>query len=198
MKGELTKERILDAAEELMLANSFHSVGINQILTAIKVTKGSFYHHFASKEQFGVELLRHYADAAVADRSAVLLSEKEEDDPLLRLFAFFEGMIQLVESSGYQCPCLMHKLANEVYDFSDAMRQELAKGFQRVIGVYAGVLKEAEEKGRLPRREDREAEAAFILDLWQGALQRALLENDVAPLRNALSFIRAKLSASQP
>jgi AcrR family transcriptional regulator len=53
-----TKERILDAAEDLMLAKSFHSVGLNEILSAVKVPKGLFYHYFTSKEQFGVELIR--------------------------------------------------------------------------------------------------------------------------------------------
>ena len=43
-----------------MLTKSFHSVGLNEILTSVKVPKGSFYHYFKSKEQFGVELLAHY------------------------------------------------------------------------------------------------------------------------------------------
>src|SRR4249919_3117568 len=55
-----TKERILDAAEEIMLTKSFHSVGLSEILAAVKVPKGSFYHYFRSKEQFGVELISHY------------------------------------------------------------------------------------------------------------------------------------------
>src|SRR3954447_13854945 len=55
-----TKERILNAAEELMLTKSFHAVGLNEILSAVKVPKGSFYHYFTSKEQFGVELISHY------------------------------------------------------------------------------------------------------------------------------------------
>ena len=39
-----------------MLERSFHSVGLNQILASVKVPKGSFYHYFESKEQFGVEI----------------------------------------------------------------------------------------------------------------------------------------------
>jgi AcrR family transcriptional regulator len=58
-----TKERILEAAEEMMLSKSFHSVGLREILKAVKVPRGSFYHHFSSKEQFGVELLQHYVNA---------------------------------------------------------------------------------------------------------------------------------------
>ena len=70
MSDRTTKERILDAAEGLMLEKSFHSVGLTEILEAVKVPKGSFYHHFKSKEQFGVEMLKRY----VANASAYLVS----------------------------------------------------------------------------------------------------------------------------
>ncbi|MCW0220810.1 MAG: TetR/AcrR family transcriptional regulator, partial [Prosthecobacter sp.] len=72
MSDRTTKERILDAAEGLMLEKSFHSVGLNEILAAVKVPKGSFYHHFESKEQFGVEMLKHYVTNSVAYKTRLL------------------------------------------------------------------------------------------------------------------------------
>jgi AcrR family transcriptional regulator len=75
-----TKERILDAAEGLMLVKSFHSVGLNEILTAVQVPKGSFYHYFKSKEQFGVEMLKHYVADATAWKTRMLLSPEPEPD----------------------------------------------------------------------------------------------------------------------
>ena len=56
-----------------MLERSFHSVGLNQILSAVKVPKGSFYHYFKSKEEFGVEMLTHYASTSNAYRRKMLL-----------------------------------------------------------------------------------------------------------------------------
>jgi TetR/AcrR family transcriptional repressor of nem operon len=85
-----TKERILEAAEEIMLAKSFHSVGLNEILTAVQVPKGSFYHYFPSKEQFGVELLRHYVNEASEWKRTLLLATDQEPNPFLRLMAFVD------------------------------------------------------------------------------------------------------------
>src|SRR5260221_5117818 len=95
-----TKVRILEAAEEIMLQKSFHSVGLNEILSAVKVPKGSFYHYFQSKEQFGVELLKHYvADASTFKRKALLTSELSED-PFERLMAYFDlNIAKLFEKS---------------------------------------------------------------------------------------------------
>src|SRR5436189_2079852 len=86
-----TKERILEAAEEIMLQKSFHSVGLNEILAAVKVPKGSFYHYFQSKEQFGVELLRHYVAEASAWKRRLLLSTEQEPNPYERLMIYLES-----------------------------------------------------------------------------------------------------------
>src|ERR1700709_1642714 len=114
-----TKERILDAAEEIMLQKSFHSVGLNEILTAVKVPKGSFYHYFQSKEQFGVELLKHYvADASSYKRRALLTPELGEN-PYERLMAYFDLNIARLMDNNCGCTCLVVKLASEVATFSD-------------------------------------------------------------------------------
>ena len=127
MSDRPTKERILDAAEEIMLERSFHSVGLNQILAAVKVPKGSFYHYFESKEQFGVEMLRHYGNGAAAWKRQMLLDSETQPDPLQRLVTFFTCLIGKVQENGGKCPCLIQKLASEVADFSEPMRDELAK-----------------------------------------------------------------------
>src|ERR1700722_9813415 len=100
-----TKERILDAAEEIMLQKSFHSVGLNEILSAVKVPKGSFYHYFQSKEQFGVELLKHYvAEASTYKRRALLTAELSEN-PFDRLMAYFDLNVAKLMENGCQCSC---------------------------------------------------------------------------------------------
>src|SRR5688572_33477641 len=108
-----TKERILDAAEALMVAKSFHSVGLNEILSAVKVPKGSFYHYFQSKEQFGVELLRHYVAEASAWKRRLLLSTEQEPNPLERLLTYLETNISRMFEKECQGSCLVAKLATE-------------------------------------------------------------------------------------
>ena len=120
-----TKERILEAAEEIMLQKSFHSVGLNEILSAVKVPKGSFYHYFQSKEQFGVELLKHYVADATAFKRRALLSNELAENPLERLLALFDLHIARFFESGCQRGCLVVKLSTEVATVSDDMRAVL-------------------------------------------------------------------------
>lgn len=198
MSDKPTKERILDAAEELMLKHSLHSVGLSQILKAVNVPKGSFYHHFASKEEFGVEMLKHYSDQAMACKYQTLLSPGLDDDPLARLFGSFEGAIASFQSNGGKCPCLIIKLAAEVMDMNPEMREVIAKSFASGLEIYETVLRQAVEQGLLSREFDTGKAAQMVQDLWYGALQRASASQSVKPLRNALAVIKETLQAPVP
>lgn len=194
MSDRTTKERILDAAEGLMLEKSFHSVGLSEILEAVKVPKGSFYHHFKSKEQFGVELLKHYMADSNAYKRQMLLSPTPEPDPLRRLISMCEGTICRVMETKAKCPCLVLKLAAEVSDMSEPMREVLAEGNREAISILEQVLQECLEKGKIAK-SIRPAEMARIIhDLWNGAMQRSIVCRDATPPREALDFIRGVLT----
>jgi TetR/AcrR family transcriptional repressor of nem operon len=194
MSDRTTKERILDAAEGLMLEKSFHSVGLTEILEAVKLPKGSFYHHFESKEQFGVELLKHYVADATAYKTQMLLSPTPEADPLRRLLSFFEGTIcRILESKG-KCPCLVLKLAAEVADMSEPMREVLAAGNREWIAILEQVLQEGIEKNKIAPTVHPAKMAVILHDLWNGAMQRSAISRDATPPRDALNFIRTLLT----
>jgi TetR/AcrR family transcriptional repressor of nem operon len=189
-----TKERILDAAEEIMLQKSFHSVGLNEILSAVKVPKGSFYHYFQSKEHFGVELLKHYvADASVYKRRALLSTELAED-PFERLIGYYEMSVAKQFEASCQCSCLVVKLASEVATFSNDMRAVLAEGMKEWRGFLEQLVREGQAKGSIRQELDPVVTATVLQDLWMGASQRSQVERSVAPLRAAVLFFRNHLS----
>lgn len=190
-----TKERILDAAEELMWRKSFHSVGLNEILTAVGVPKGSFYHYFESKEHFGVELLKHYIKDATLVKSEALTNRNVESDPSERLLVFLEGSINSFLANRGKCPCLVLKLASEVTSFSEPMREVLAGGIETWLAIVAGVFDEAKALGTIPRDLDSKNTAGLMRDLWAGAIQRSTVSNSVQPMEAALDFIRQHLSS---
>lgn len=194
MQSVTTKKRILEAAEALMLEKSFHSVGLNEILKAVKVPKGSFYHHFQSKEHFGVELLRHYVEDSTAYKTRLLLPPNPEPNPLLRLMTFLEsGIARAVNNQG-KCPCLIVKLASEVSGFSEPMREVLADGTRQWQEIYRQVLQEGQETGAMTVDLLPEVMAPVIQDLWAGAMHRAATTRTVAPMRDAAAYLKKVLA----
>lgn len=190
-----TKERILDAAEELMLTKSFHSVGLNEILSAVKVPKGSFYHYFESKEQFGVELLKHYVADATAFKRRMLLNEEQEPNPFDRLIAFLNGNVARLMESECRCGCLVLKLGTEVSSMSDDMRAVLADGMKDWRSIYEQLIREGQAKKVMRADLDPAATAAMLGDYWAGAMQRMVVERSVAPLKSAVAFLSRYLAA---
>ena len=193
MTATTTKDRILDAAKEIMLQKSFHSVGLNEILTSVKVPKGSFYHYFASKEQFGTELLQHYTAQHTARLRQVLLSE--DLDPLQRLVSFMEGTAATMLECQCKQLCLVAKLGAEVSTFSEPMRAVLAEGIRDWRGIFEQVIREGQESGVIRKNIAASDAAGVVQDLWQGAMHRAQIEKSASALCNAARFVRANLAA---
>lgn len=178
-----------------MWKRSFHSVGLNEILRAVGVPKGSFYHWFESKEHFGVELLKHYIAAATDEKNHALFSDQIEKHPMKRLIAFLETSIVKFEESGKRCPCLVLKLAAEVTDFSEPMRKVLYAGMKTWLGLLAGVFDEAKTLCLIRKDVDSAAEAELFRDLWAGAIQRSTICKSTAPMHRALSFLSARIAS---
>ena len=187
-----TKERILEAAEELMLTKSFHSVGLNEILAAVKVPKGSFYHYFSSKEQFGVELIAHYVSAHTA-RLKKFFGATEASG--LQKFADYWGfLIGRMTDCCCQQSCLVVKLGLEVTNFSEPMRQVLADGLKTWRAIFEQAVRDGQKDGSIRKDLNPQLAAAVLQDTWQGAMQRMQVEKNVEPLRTAATFLRTYLA----
>ncbi len=187
-----TRERILEAAEEIMLAKSFHSVGLREILKAVKVPKGSFYHHFGSKEEFGVELLKHYVKSHTEqlDRQFRTVGVSGMDK-FIEYWSYQIGLIS--EADCRQC-CLVAKLGLEVASFSESMRAVIVEALAQWRAIYERSVREGQSDGSIRKDLNPVMAAAAIQNMWQGALQLTEVERSAAPLRAAAKFLRETLS----
>src|SRR5678816_4690528 len=87
----ITKRRLLDVGLATLLERGYNATGIQDLLVATSVPKGSFYHHFASKEDFALQVVDRY----LADIHAMLdqaLGDTERA-PLERVRGFFERLV---------------------------------------------------------------------------------------------------------
>jgi TetR/AcrR family transcriptional repressor of nem operon len=188
-----TKERILDAAEAIVLEKGFSGVGINEILKAVNVPKGSFYHWFASKEQFGVDLINHYAADALAHKKKWLSKKDSLPDARERLIAYFEATQSTVLEHDCRQVCLIGKLSAEVSSWSDPMRTTLGHFYDQVTALYETVVKEGQAQGSITKKYPARFVAALLQDTWSGAYMRASIIRSAHPLRDAIAFAKSFL-----
>ncbi|MGJ8657361.1 MAG: TetR/AcrR family transcriptional regulator [Akkermansiaceae bacterium] len=189
MSDHLTKQRILEEAEELLLEKSFQSVSLNEILNAVKVPKGTFYHHFDSKENFGVELIKHYAEDARKNLTQLLLNREMEPKAHLRLLALYESKIAIFISSNGCIPCLLIKLASETSFSSPSMREEISLADQTITNIYQEVIQEGQDQGYISKQWDAQFTTSIITSLWLGAIKKALIRKRADILREAVDYI---------
>lgn len=91
-KGEEKRQELLNTAERLFCQHGYEATSIQDILDAMKLSKGGFYHHFASKEELLTALCDRRAQRAAAYTAAQL---EAADTPLARLNAVLRGFMPL-------------------------------------------------------------------------------------------------------
>lgn len=190
-----TKEVILETAKSIILTKGYVAAGLNEILSAAGVPKGSFYHYFKSKEDFGVELIKkHMTESADIFRQYL---SNPDINPYERIATLYDMLHSCHKQAGYHQFCLVAKLGSEVSDLSDAMRQTLKEGIRIWIGIHEKCIREGQEEGCINKDIDAHRTAAMMHDIWQGALVRMQIDQDLAPLENAFEIMRDKLTSGK-
>ena len=182
-RSSTAKTHLLDTAQRIVGAKGFAAVGLNQLLGAAGIPKGSFYYYFASKEAFGKDLLDHYfeKDLQQIDR---FLSEpgRSARDRLIAYWRFFRANQEHDDPDG---KCLAVKLGAEVSDMSEDMRLALKAGTSAIIARLSRVLKEGLADGSIAISGSPGATAQTLYQLWMGASVITKISHDRAAFLNA-------------
>lgn len=160
------RQHIIDVARSLMTQKGYTAVGLAELLGAAGVPKGSFYHYFRSKEEFGQALLQEYFSEYLERVDSLMHAQGTGAERLLGYLKYW-AETQAFDHSDQKC--LVVKLGAEVCDLSDDMRAVLEKGTSQIIErIIAGV-----ERGQADGSISSQAEAGFLAEslyqLWLGA-----------------------------
>ena len=178
------RQHILDTAHGMMSSRGFTAVGLNDLLSAAGVPKGSFYHYFRSKEGFGEELLRRYFDDYLKAMDETFSEEGQTGRE--RLMAYWRHWLDTQTTHDARSKCLVVKLAAEVADLSEGMRGVLLSGTGRIVARLARAIADARADGSLSIDDDPARLAETLYQTWLGASLLQKITRDGAPLRAAM------------
>ncbi len=185
MAAHETKERLLEAGLAMLLERGYADLGIQAVLAATGTPKGSFYHHFRSKEDFALQAVTRYMDEVHQGLDQCLGDPTKP--PLERVRAFFLATRDKYGSEGY-LGCFLGGLGQELSGTSDVFRDTIQACFGEIAARIAVCLEEAKAAGDLPAETDPRAMADLLIDCWEGAALRCRLRRDPAPLEAMLDF----------
>ncbi|NWC49464.1 TetR/AcrR family transcriptional regulator [Pseudomonas edaphica] len=179
-----TRQVILDTAQVIVGRKGFSAVGLNEILQAAEVPKGSFYHYFNSKDAFGVVLLDSYFDHYVNGMQQ--LFNQPGLSGFAKLMRYWHSWVDNQTGCTDTGKCLAVKLGAEVSDLSEPMRLALQRGTARTIELLAQALQHGIEDGSLQAQPHPESLARRLYALWLGTSVMSKITRTSAPFDEAL------------
>jgi len=178
------RDQLIESALEVFHARGYNGCGVQDIVDAAGVPKGSFYNHFDSKEALGVQVVRAYTalvGAYVVEAGAAEILSGE-GTPLERIRAYFEAVIEQNVSCGVRKGCLLGNFATELAPHSAEIAKAVTDALDSWSAAVAQALAQAQEAGELSRDADVHALARYLVDGYEGAAARAKLIGDRAPM----------------
>jgi len=188
------RDGILAIGQRVMSVKGYSAVGINEILTAARVPKGSFYHYFASKDAFGEAMLRAYFDEYQAAMERTLGGT--EGSSAKRLLSYFAGWRDTQSLLDCQGKCLAVKLGAEVADLSESMRAAMMLGTDSIVSRLTQAIQAGRADKSLLSNTDQPEPAELaesLYQLWMGASVLAKVARSTRPFEAAMASTRRLL-----
>ncbi len=171
---------LIDIGTDIIAEQGFNATGINAVLSRAGVPKGSFYHYFSSKEDFGLAVIDAFAEAH--DRRLADVFEDVGISPLERLRRFLALGKADMASCDHSRGCLIGNLGQELSARNEVFRARLDGVLSAWERRLVDCLEQAQADGQVPADLDPSALAAFIMAGWEGAILRAKTVKSPAPM----------------
>ena len=188
-KGDVTRERILEAARALFNTKGFGATSINDLVEASGLQKGSIYFHFPGKDAIGLTVLEEARNSFMDFLSDSLTG----DSPYLCLENFFRDVMGKHLATGFVGGCIFGNTALEMGDNDKRYAEIIDQVFDQWIGKIEKIVVAAQEKGELRDDISGNALARNIVAVIEGGIMMSRVKKDEVPLRECLEVLRKTL-----
>jgi TetR/AcrR family transcriptional repressor of nem operon len=187
MKKKDTYTEIIRIGTDIIARKGFNATGIDAILKAAKVPKGSFYHYFGSKEAFGLAVLDNFAERY--EQKLASFFQDETVPHLKRLRNYLEYSSTRIEANSFAKGCLAGSMGQELADHNEAFRMRVEEIFQSWKRLFGDCFRAAEQAGEITGQLDPEQLAEFLLTGLEGAVLRAKVMKSLEPIQSFINIL---------
>jgi TetR/AcrR family transcriptional repressor of nem operon len=187
----LTREKLLAAAQELMLAKGYTATSVDEICTAANLTKGSFFHYFEDKEHLGRVVAERFAGSMKQLFDSAPFHQKE--DPLDRVFGRIDFLIELSRSPQAPKGCLLGTFVQELSATHPSIREVCAVCFGETARSFQRDLEEAKAKHTPLASWSPQSVAEHWVAIAQGSIILAKAKQDTKVMGENLLHFREYL-----
>jgi AcrR family transcriptional regulator len=169
-RGEETRTRILDVAQEAFARYGYDATGVAEICRRAGVTKGGFYHHFPSKQDVFLEMLERWLEGVDQELEVMRSGEETVPDELRAMTAMVPAVFQ---EAGGRLTLFLEFLTKAGH--SPAVWQATVAPFRKYHAFFAKMISDGIKEGSL-RPVDPEMASNLLLSFAVGLLTMGLLD----------------------
>lgn len=175
------RDLILAKGSAVMTRRGYHGTGVQEIVQAAGIPKGSFYHYFASKEDFALQALEYlYQPRLLRYAEALANPALSPRERILSYYRELQAHFSRQERAEYHC--FIGSLSFEMSEVLPAIGAEVERIQQASVDILRECLEQARVAGELAADEDCDNLAIFIANAWQGVLARLKVGRSLEPL----------------
>ena len=186
-----SRQKLLDAAVTVVRQKGYADTTVDDLCAAAGVTKGSFFHHFKTKEDLVLSAVGYWNDFTTyvfADAPYTRLQ-----DPLERLLGYVDFRIAIMERPVSEFTCLLGTLVQETYETHPAVRQACEQGMADHIAVLVKDIEAAKTLHAPQASWSAESVGYFIQSVLQGSFIYAKAQLQAGVARQNLLHLRRYL-----
>ncbi len=179
---------LLAATLTLVRKQGWAATSIDQLCRTVGVTKGAFFHHFASKEELGVAAANFW-DAYTSPLFAGADYHRHAD-PLDRIFGYLDFRAAIAQGPLESYTCFVGTTVQETFATSDAIRAACGATIAAHSERLAIDFREAIARYRPAGPVTAEGLAVYTQTVIQGGFVLCKAQGDRAPLLDALEHLK--------
>ena len=177
------KERLLDAAMDLIWENSYGATSVDAICDRAGAKKGSFYYFFKSKSELAAAALEDCWNKKKAEMDSIFSPTVPPLERFARYFDFVHDRLAEVQKKcGSILGCPFISVGSEVSTQDQIVRETIDRIMDRKVNYFVSAVRDAAAEGLIDA-PDPVAKARALFSCYQGMMAQARIQNDIALLR---------------
>lgn len=196
-KGQATRDRILNAAADLIATEGLSAFSMVSVRKAASVSGSQLAHYFTDKQTLLRALIERQSQAVVEFHRQAKLDGLETFDDFER---WLDLSVRQLRAAGFTGTSTFHGLAGQLAKSDEALRTALADGYRQWITLLENAIRRMKQHGLLVDDADPHQLALVLVGAHQAGGTMAFVYRDAWPQADALRFAvnRLRTYATDP